>query len=229
MVWLIICAVTLILLGIGVVTYFLRVSCHIHVLQANLHTNGELQVKLLRGLLKKTWDVPAIRFDEKNLSFVYVEDETKLFSKRKQKKVKEETPRDIENRLKDSKELIEGISHLGTILRKFLATVQVEQWKWATTFGTGDAAATGIAAGVAWTLKAFMLQLVSSYTQLRERPHFQVTPFYQAPVFYMDVRCIVTFQIGHAIRALLKMWMHSKKLQKTSSRNERTEHVTKGA
>lgn len=53
MVWLIVSAVTLILLGFGVVTYFLRVSCHIHILQANLHTNGELQVKLLRGLLKK--------------------------------------------------------------------------------------------------------------------------------------------------------------------------------
>lgn len=84
-----------------------------------------------------------------------------------------------------------------------LTRATVSHLSWNTTFGTGDAALTGVLAGVAWSVKSFTVAVLNRKTRgLYTKPHLKVSPVYNATCLITDFHCIFRFRAGHIIGAV---------------------------
>lgn len=69
--------------------------------------------------------------------------------------------------------------------------VHCRRFKWSTKFGTGDAAATGIATGIAWMFKTNMLTYIFKYViPPNEQPYLNVEPNFDQTEFHTDLDCL---------------------------------------
>lgn len=82
--------------------------------------------------------------------------------------------------------------------------VHCDYFYWHTRFGYDDAALTGLATGLIWTVKSLLLQYFSHVIPLRTAPIIQVEPSFQEPAFHTEFRCIFSFKLSHLIGATLK-------------------------
>ncbi len=85
---------------------------------------------------------------------------------------------------------------------RLLAATACEKLSWRTGLGTGDAALTGLAAGLAWQLKS------SAYAGMRRRlgsvprPAFGVRPLYAREGVDIELECIFSIRLGNVINAI---------------------------
>ncbi|WP_456273749.1 DUF2953 domain-containing protein [Bacillus sp. AK031] len=167
------------------------------------------------GLVKYKVEVPLIKIDDDGPNIVF-EEKTQKGNEGKGKekdKLKKETPEEILTSLKDFRELLEHVAGLHRIIRKFLSKVKVFDVKWQTVFGTGDAATTGTMTGLVWGAKGSIIGVVSHYMKLQSIPEVAVLPSFQKAIIQTDFSCIITFRVGHAILAgikLIKFWKGGK-------------------
>jgi hypothetical protein len=73
-----------------------------------------------------------------------------------------------------------------------------------TRIGTGDAAATALASGGFFTIFSIIsMHLRNTYHLSRQK--LNVVPYFQGPLFDLDLDCIINFKIGHIIITGFKM------------------------
>lgn len=89
-------------------------------------------------------------------------------------------------------------------LRYAAARTRVKKLEWCSEFGLADAACTGVAAGLAWSLKSAVLTAVSAYTHLETVPRIRVRPNFQKAFLHTLFDCIFEIRIGHIMIAGLK-------------------------
>lgn len=79
--------------------------------------------------------------------------------------------------------------------------------------GTGDAAATALASGGFFTMFSLISMHLRNYYHLSKQ-RLNVIPYFQGPLFDLDLDCIINFKIGHIIITGLKMLKKKKAVLK---------------
>ncbi|KHF28857.1 hypothetical protein LR68_02427 [Anoxybacillus sp. BCO1] len=121
------------------------------------------------------------------------------------------TVNDARERLSQVRQLLNKIIHLHTIIKKFLQNVYVLQFQWHTQIGVGDAAKTAVLVGAGWSVKYYVVAMISKYMNVCITPSISIVPFFQGAVSRTSFTCMIRFRIGYAILAGLKIVKHWKK------------------
>ena len=79
-----------------------------------------------------------------------------------------------------------------------------------TRIGTGDAATTALSVGGFYAFFSFLLRHLDESYQFYKR-RLDVLPYFQGPLFDLDLDCIINFKFGHIIITGLKMLMNKVK------------------
>jgi Protein of unknown function (DUF2953) len=111
----------------------------------------------------------------------------------------EELKETLDTMIEDLRKLRHAFPYLLHITR----TAELHQLRWHTTIGTTDAASAGTLAGIIWTMKGIVQQLISLNIQVTKPLDIQVNPVFHTAVFHSNFQCIVSFRTGKAIQAII--------------------------
>ncbi|QXE00707.1 DUF2953 domain-containing protein [Terribacillus sp. DMT04] len=125
----------------------------------------------------------------------------KRFSQQKpiQSAAAEELKESLDTMTEDLRKLWHAFPYLLHITR----TAELHQLRWHTTVGTADAASAAALAGVVWTFKGIVQQLISLHIKVNKPIDIQVNPVFHTAVFHSNFQCIVSFRTGKAIQAII--------------------------
>lgn len=101
--------------------------------------------------------------------------------------------------------MVEKLHNFMPHLRNLSKTFHIQQLKWETELGIGDAALTGTAAGLAWSVKGTVIGMLSHIFTLQTQPMMRVIPAFHQTIFATRVDCIIRFWLGQAIFEGIKM------------------------
>lgn len=95
--------------------------------------------------------------------------------------------------------------------RYLLSKSVIHHLSWQTKLGTGDAAVTGMLAGMVWGLNSTICAwLTHQVKKIVTRPKISVVPVFAVSAFALDIHCIFEVRAGHIIiagaTAIRKMW-----------------------
>ena len=110
---------------------------------------------------------------------------------------------------------IQDKDKLARISEKCLSTIKIRSLTWETRIGLGDAAATGVAAGAAWSLKGIAGAFLASKKMMKEKPQLSVIPIYQRLCAQTFISCMATFRAGKAIFTGYQLYKEWKRLKNT--------------
>ncbi|WP_246941233.1 DUF2953 domain-containing protein [Bacillus pinisoli] len=176
------------------------------------HTQDDDQLSIMVKLwfFRYTFKIPLVKIDKDTNSIVFKkESQMGNSSEVKEKQPTEVTPNEILNGFKNAREVIQHVVHLHSIVRAFLQKVTILKLDWHTNFGIGDAALTGMLVGAGWAVKGGIIGLVSQYMRLKTNPTITITPFFQHSFSHTKLTCMLSFRIGNAILAglrIVKFW-----------------------
>lgn len=190
-----------------------KVIIKIEMLHDGDNDHYKVQIKTLYGLIRYTIDIPLLKMNKQKPEII-LKQKTKQATTNNQKKTRKKiTPKDVLNTLHNVQEITKHIVGLHKIIRKFLHHIHIQEFEWHTCLGVGDAAHTGIVNGVAWSIKSFILQLLSRYMQFMNPPQISITPDFNHFVSKTRLKCMIDFRLGHAILAglrFVKYWIGGK-------------------
>ncbi|MBA2871754.1 hypothetical protein HNQ85_002029 [Anoxybacillus calidus] len=190
----------------------MRMSILIDVKHAQGDDRVKITLKTLFGLIRYTINIPLVKVDKESLGIIVSRRDEMSYGKSNveiQPKKNKYTPSEIVDSLKQTKRFVNHVVHLHSILKKFLSHIAVTKFEWHTTFGTGDAAYTGMAIGIGWSVKYGIVAIVSRYMKLKTGPVITITPSFQQAMSQTHFICMIHFRIGHAMLAgmrIVKYW-----------------------
>lgn len=198
-------------IALGVVLFFILLlisKLHITISYSHIKDNDQLTIKFRLWFFKYTINVPLIRVDQETNSIVVAKKKDK-----EEPESKQFTAHEILNSFKDTKEIFQHVVGLHRIVRNFLRKVSVNKLIWHSNFGIGDAALTGMLVGAGWAIKGSIVGLVSRYMRLKILPEMSITPLFLQVYSQTQIKCMISFRIGHAILAgirIVKFWKGGK-------------------
>ncbi|UCZ52285.1 DUF2953 domain-containing protein [Bacillus shivajii] len=182
---------------------------------------GLIQFRLLFGFIRYTVKIPLLAIDKESPSLV-IEEETGIGSD-----VEKKRKFNVFEFIYDLEQFERFLTHVfgfHTIVRNFMAKIHVNKLSWYTEIGTGDAALTGSISGVVWGIKGNVVGFAAHLFQLNVSPSIDVVPKFQEMELATKFECMVSFRIGHAILAGLKVirhWQKGKPFLQNPVRNAR--------
>lgn len=106
---------------------------------------------------------------------------------------------------------------LAVLWGQFLGKVRCERFRWVLEIGTGDPAATGLAAGLLWNTAALICMNLHRQTRQKGWPELKIIPYFNGSRCQSAFHCTFTFTLGHIIIAGLKslrlVWKAMRKLK----------------
>ncbi|WP_046946063.1 DUF2953 domain-containing protein [Bacillus cereus] len=193
--WLVIGIVLLFILFI----LFSKISLKVTFLYSEMEKQCLLQVKIWR--IRYTFDV--------------LERIEKQQKKTGQKIEKAEEEGGIENKvmaqLDSIGEIVKKLQEIHSIIKKFMKRVKINQWKWYSQIGTGDAASTGIVTGFAWSTKGMVVGVVGEYMHIIDIPVLEITPVFQGKGFASRCELTASFRIYRSIVAAVMLLIFMRK------------------
>lgn len=205
-------AILLLLLFISLI----KLKVKIDILHSQDNDHIKVKVMALFGLISYTYNVPLVKIDKDTASVVVEnqqqlgEDHNPATSTSSKNKI---TPNKMLEKIQQAKEFLHHVIHLHAIVKRFMSHITIHHFEWKSSLGLGDAAYTGTAIGVLWSLKGGLVGIVSQYMKLKTKPDLSVTPFFQESISHTRFQCIFSFRIGYAIGAALrivKYWKSNK-------------------
>ncbi|MBB6282648.1 hypothetical protein HNR34_000976 [Geobacillus subterraneus] len=170
----------------------------------------KIVLRTLFGLVRYTIRVPLIKLETEPESpgVALVHKKGIGGTRGKEEKKSKWTPSDIADFFRQVKQFLKQVVDLHEIMKQFYRHVTVTKWEWRTTIGTGDAASTGMVAGLGWSLKYMITGAVSRYTKMKAIPVMMIVPAYDRAVSETAFLCMFHFRIGHAMLAGLRVIKH---------------------
>ncbi|MGH1145090.1 DUF2953 domain-containing protein [Bacillus pseudomycoides] len=200
-----------IVIGIGIVLLiilfilFLKISLKVTFLYSEMEKQCLLQVKIWN--IKYTFDV--------------LERMEKQKKKTGQKIEKAEEEGGIENKvmaqLDSIGEIVKKLQEIHSVIKKNLKKVKINQWRWHSQIGTGDAASTGIVTGFAWSTKGMVVGVVGEYMHIIDIPELEITPVFQGKGFASRCELTASFHIYRSIITVFMLLMFMKKQRSVST------------
>lgn len=96
-----------------------------------------------------------------------------------------------------------------------LEKTSVRKIQWETNFGLTNAANTAVGAELLLNAKIAFFALLSHYSNLLTVPQLIVTPIYEVKTIQTYIKCMITFKLGHAMIAVIKLLKSQKNIQGT--------------
>ncbi|QIW19348.1 DUF2953 domain-containing protein [Bacillus thuringiensis] len=199
------------IIGIGILLLtilfilFLKISLKITLLYTEIEKQCLLQVEIWK--FRYTFDV--------------LERIKKQQKKTGQKIEKAEKEGGIENKVMaqiDSiGEIVKKLQEIHSVLKKNLKKVKINQWRWHSQIGTGDAASTGIITGFAWSIKGMVVGIAGEYMHIIDIPELEITPVFQGKGFASRCELTASFHINRSIITVFMLLIFVKKQQSVST------------
>lgn len=199
------------IIGIGILLLiilfilFLKISLKITLLYTEIEKQCLLQVEIWK--LRYTFDV--------------LERIKKQQKKTGQKIEKAEEEGGIENKVMaqiDSiGEIVKKLQEIHSVLKKNLKKVKINQWRWHSQIGTGDAASTGIITGFAWSIKGMVVGIAGEYMHIIDIAELEITPVFQGKGFASRCELTASFHIYRSIITVFMLLIFVKKQQSVST------------
>lgn len=171
----------------------------------------ELSVKALFGLIRYRYKLPSMSLD----GLAVKVDEQVSTSKAGMNTWKEFNDEIDKDKVVSSIEKYKHILHVTRDLKGWikdtLARVNLTEWRWSTTLGTGDAMWTAMATGAVWSIKTAIIGLLSQMVQVKNAPVMEVNPNFSGTAFKTEWSCIAQIRFGYAILAGLQLLVRMKK------------------
>jgi hypothetical protein len=200
-------------IAVGIILFITLIifsKLHVKLFFSHTKDNVELSIKLRLWFFRYTIKVPLVRIDKETNSIVVAhEEQAGKKEKEKEASSKQITPTDILNSFSDTQEILQHIVSFHKIVRRFLKKVSIHKLEWHTTFGIGDAAITGVLVGAGWAIKGSILGIISQYMMLKTTPRITITPLFLQTLSHTKLTCMISFRIGNAILAglrIVKYW-----------------------
>lgn len=198
-------------IGIGIVLLlilfilFLKISLKLTFLYSEMEKQCLLQVKIWN--IKYTFDV--------------LERMEKQKKKTGQKIEKAEEEGGIENKvmaqLDSIGDIVRKLQEIHSVMKKNLKKVKINQWRWHSQIGTGDAASTGIITGFAWSVKGMVVGVVGEYMHIIDIPELEITPVFQGKGFASRCELTASFHIYRSIITAFMLLMFMRKQRSVST------------
>ncbi|OCA92246.1 DUF2953 domain-containing protein [Pseudobacillus wudalianchiensis] len=195
--------------GLAIFLIFLFIACLLKIqllfyfLRMPEKTEAYIRFFFFYGLLSYTFYIP------------FTKGQTSKSVRKKE--YKEVSPREAEDFLIQVKEKLEYIESLQYIVRSFFKKIEIRTFSWRTVVGMKDAAWTGTAAGALWALKGSVISAAHRMVQMTARPELEVTPVFGQSVWKVEWSCMISFRIGHAISAVIQLFLHRRHRKKSST------------
>ncbi|MCX2829269.1 DUF2953 domain-containing protein [Bacillus sp. DHT2] len=199
-----------IVIGIGIVLLvilfilFLKISLKVTFLYSEMEKQCLLQVKIWN--IKYTFDVLERMEKQK---------------KKTGQKIEKAEEGGIENKvmaqLDSIGEIVKKLQEIHSVIKKNLKKVKINQWRWHSQIGTGDAASTGIVTGFAWSTKGMVVGVVGEYMHIIDIPELEITPVFQGKGFASRCELTASFHIYRSIIAVFMLLMFMKKQRSVST------------
>ncbi|KAA6470374.1 DUF2953 domain-containing protein [Bacillus cereus] len=178
---------------------FLKISLKFTLLYSEMEKQCLLQVKI--------WNI--------TYTFDVLERIEKTEKKTKQKSEKAEAEGGIENKvmaqLDSIGEIAKKLQEIHSVLKKNLKKVKINQWRWHSQIGTGDAASTGIVTGFAWSTKGMIVGVVGEYMHIIDIPELEITPVFQAKGFASRCELTASFHMYRSIITAIMLLVFMRK------------------
>lgn len=182
--------------------WFLNIQLLFYFLRVPDHAEAYVRFFFFHGLLSFTFYIP---FTNKELASV------------KKRVTATIPPQEAETFLAQLKERIGYIENLPQIALSFLKKVEVRSLTWRTAVGMKDAAWTGMLTGSLWAAKGSVLAAIDRLMKMNTRPDIEVTPIFGQSVWKVEGSCMISFRAGHAIAAVIQLFIHRRGRKKRSS------------
>ncbi|WP_158217573.1 DUF2953 domain-containing protein [Lottiidibacillus patelloidae] len=165
-----------------------------------------ITMKAWYGLLSYNVNIPLMKVEENSPSLVFKKEKTERNSdKEKEEKDIKLTPTELLNKLKEAKEFLQKVIGFNKIIKKFLKHVELKKFQWDSHLGTGDASQTAIAVGLLWGVKGSIYGLLSNLLKVQTKPEVSIYPLFQMKTSQTRLQCMISFRIGHAIFAAIRV------------------------
>ncbi len=172
--------------------------------------DDELNAKfVLWKIIRYSLKVPVIAIDKETATVVFEEEEDSAVG-HKEKKDKM-SPRDMLYDIKQFQRFLKHVVGFHTIVRHFLMTVSVNRLSWKSVIGTTDASLSGSISGLLWAVKGNVVGVIGNYMRMRTLPYMAIQPVYNMVISRTELKCMITFRMGHAIIAAIKVVRHWRK------------------
>lgn len=187
------------------------VTIHAHFQRNGHNDDAEIDIKAIFGLLKYHHKIPIIKFTGSSL-LVKEEVSTKNPGVNTWKQYNEEINADkVAKGIEKFKHILQITKNLKRWVKQTLMKVEILEWKWNTSIGTGDAMWTAMSTGMVWSVKTSILGFFSQLVKLKAEPNMSVQPVYQHNVFTTEWSCKAKLSYGHAILAAIQLYIRMKK------------------
>ncbi|KEK18905.1 Yvgn And cofactor Nadph [Bacillus manliponensis] len=120
-------------------------------------------------------------------------------------------------------EIIKKLQHIHTMSKDFLQKVKINQFRWHSQIGTGDAASTGIVTGYVWSVKGIIIGLLGQYTELVHEPKLEITPIFQGKTVASKCEFTASFRIYRAVKTAVGLLMFMRR--QSSSAKDKTVQI----
>jgi hypothetical protein len=206
-----------------IVIWFSKIRIGLYVKKDGVNDRIKIEIGLLYGLIPLRREIPFIRVEPAGIQVKQTLESGNTTLNQQNSRI---TSRKIKKLQYDAKQLIERVVNFHQIIKRFLAKVKIRKLVWKSRIGTGDAAETGVLAGLIWGIKSGLIVVVRRFMDVEEPPKITVTPAFMQACFYSEFECSIHFRCGHAIVAgfsLLFNWIrgrrkrHKKELKRTSA------------
>lgn len=108
-------------------------------------------------------------------------------------------------------DIVKKLQEIHSVIKKYLKKVKINQWRWHSQIGTGDAASTGIVTGFAWTTKGMVVGVVGEYMHIIDIPELEITPVFQGKGFASRCELTASFRIYRSIIAAVMLFIFMRK------------------
>ncbi|TCS84095.1 DUF2953 domain-containing protein [Tepidibacillus fermentans] len=105
----------------------------------------------------------------------------------------------------DYTKLLVRIDDFYGVFKDFLKKVHIDQLKWETKIGLDEAVATGIFAGLIWSIKGNLIGFLSKYIILDDKPNLNVHPVFNNILFHTFLETTIRFRVGSIVSLGIKI------------------------
>lgn len=192
--------ILLAIIAIAVMLYHMPIVITLDIRKDNQNDNITVGIKTLYGLLKLNSEIPFLKIVfENGMPGLKYKIEA---SDRKRSRLLARFTKILNIGEGESLyRMLKRSSHiLMRPLKYIMEKTNIRRFSLKLSFGTGDAAATGLIYGAAWIVIGNMLALVNNFVKL-SNPRIIIVPLFGSVQLAMDFSCIISIKFGHIISA----------------------------
>lgn len=179
---------------LGLLLWFSPIVVQAEMRKINLDDDLEVHIKALYGIVRLKWRMPVAEWTNRGLK-LRTEKDNMSGHDEQEEEMNAARVLGMTTRLKLLVQQIEGTAGL---VKKVLSQVELQEWRWVTEVGTGDAMWTAMSTGMLWSVKTTAIGIASQLMRLTGSPVIEVRPAYNQTCFVSEFQLRAKMRLGQA-------------------------------